>query len=431
MRLVAEQYASAGPGWNPLIEGSLRDRTAEAIDAIADALAEPGAAAEDPSFAGGSAGIAVFFSYLADAYQVDGFRDVAALHLRDAKTALAQTRMGPSLYSGFTGIAWAIHHLNNRLPGSGHDPLGPIDDALLHYLERSPWDLDYDLISGLVGIGVYALERLPAPASETLLSRVLDRLEETAERTEAGITWASVRGWIPAQWRDLYPERYYNLGVAHGMPAVIGLLGAISAAGIENDRTNALLDASMAWMLAQKLDDPGACFPRWVADGEEPVPARSAWCYGDPGVASALLVAARGAARPSWEKEAAKLAQRAAARPEGDAGVVDATICHGAAGLAHLFNRMHQTTEDPALAVAATRWVERTLEFRTHPEGVAGFAARMPDDTGNIEWHPDPGFLTGAAGIGLALLAATTPVEPAWDRMLLASARPARPALQP
>jgi hypothetical protein len=31
----------------------------------------------------------------------------------------------------------------------------------------------------------------------------------------------------------------------------------------------------------------------------------------------------------------------------------------------------------------------------------------------------DPGLLTGAAGVALVLLAAATPVEPAWDRALL------------
>jgi hypothetical protein len=31
----------------------------------------------------------------------------------------------------------------------------------------------------------------------------------------------------------------------------------------------------------------------------------------------------------------------------------------------------------------------------------------------------DSGVLTGAAGIGLVLLAAATPIEPTWDRMLL------------
>jgi hypothetical protein len=31
------------------------------------------------------------------------------------------------------------------------------------------------------------------------------------------------------------------------------------------------------------------------------------------------------------------------------------------------------------------------------------------------------GLLNGLAGIGLALLAATTPIEPRWDRLLLLS----------
>jgi hypothetical protein len=33
----------------------------------------------------------------------------------------------------------------------------------------------------------------------------------------------------------------------------------------------------------------------------------------------------------------------------------------------------------------------------------------------------DPSFLGGTTGIALALLAAATPVEPRWDRLLLCS----------
>jgi hypothetical protein len=36
----------------------------------------------------------------------------------------------------------------------------------------------------------------------------------------------------------------------------------------------------------------------------------------------------------------------------------------------------------------------------------------------------EAGLLTGTAGIALALLAATTAVEPAWDRMLLVAIPP-------
>jgi lantibiotic modifying enzyme len=97
------------------------------------------------------------------------------------------------------------------------------------------------------------------------------------------------------------------------------------------------------------------------------------------------------------------LALRAAARPPDQAGVSDPGLCHGSAGLAHLFNRMYQVTAEPALAEAARFWGERTLEL---------CATAAPDH---------PGLLEGTAGIALALEALGTTAEPVWDQMLLIS----------
>jgi hypothetical protein len=41
-----------------------------------------------------------------------------------------------------------------------------------------------------------------------------------------------------------------------------------------------------------------------------------------------------------------------------------------------------------------------------------------------FEWKTEPGFLSGVAGVGLALLAAVTDFEPLWDRVLLVSIPP-------
>ena len=46
------------------------------------------------------------------------------------------------------------------------------------------------------------------------------------------------------------------------------------------------------------------------------------------------------------------------------------------------------------------------------------------DEDEKLAWKEEPGFLTGSAGLGLTLLAATTPVEPEWDRILLVSVPP-------
>jgi hypothetical protein len=52
--------------------------------------------------------------------------------------------------------------------------------------------------------------------------------------------------------------------------------------------------------------------------------------------------------------------------------------------------------------------------------GFGGFAACV-QVAGKRGWRGDPSFLTGSAGVTLALLAATTGADPVWDRVLLLS----------
>src|SRR5262249_51780261 len=134
---------------------------------------------------------------------------------------------------------------------------------------------------------------------------------------------------------------------------------------------------------------------------------------------------------PAWERAALAVALRSAARPPDQAGVRDAGLCHGAAGVGHLFNRMYQATGEPRLAEAARFWFRRALGLRQPDRGIAGFAAFMPEHDGQERWVDEPGLLTGAAGVALALLAACTPVEPAWDCVLLVSIPPKQPTLGP
>ncbi len=127
---------------------------------------------------------------------------------------------------------------------------------------------------------------------------------------------------------------------------------------------------------------------------------------------------------PAWEREALDIGLHSAARPESTALIRDAGLCHGAAGLGHLFNRLYQSTGEERFAGAARFWFERTLRFQQRGEGVAGFQAwEVNPETKVPGWRPEAGFLEGATGIGLALLGAISGVEPAWDRVLLLSVR--------
>jgi lantibiotic modifying enzyme len=420
-----------------------------AIDDLAAALAPPPGEADSAAgapgaqaLADGPAGPALFFHYLDRARPGQGHDERALAHLEAAIAATAETMTVPGLYGGFSGVAWVLEHLTGRLlepPAPGEeDPGEEVAAALSAYLGRTPWRDDYDLISGLVGFGVWAVERAPRNRAEEAVESIVRRLGELAEGRDGGVSWRTQPERMLASDAATHPQGNFNLGVAHGVPGVIGILGEMVAAGLpaagaaEAGAARELLSGAVQWLLGQRLPAGSpSSFPYSVAPGVEPIPARLAWCYGDPGIALALLGAARAAGEPEWEREAIAIARAAAARPRDEGGVVDGGLCHGAAGLAHLYNRLFQATGDPFWKEEALAWIERLVAQRRPGQGIAGWQAWRPigELTGpnpELGWVADPGFLTGAAGIGLALLGAVSAVEPAWDRVLLASAPPRR-----
>jgi hypothetical protein len=401
--------------WQPLLDGGRADRARAVIDAIAGALdGDPVAAGGSPSLLGGAAGRALVFAYLDRAWPERGYAQRAARWLDAAIDRLAEQPMSPGLYAGFTGVAWVVEHLGGG--EDADDAAAAIDDALLEQLRgAAACGLDHDLIGGLAGLGVYALERLPRASGAALLALIVERLGEAAEPGVGGGggggdgvgggAWRTAPERMLPETRAAHPAGYLDMGVAHGAPGPISILAGACAAGVAAARARPLLDGAWRWMMANQLPPgEGSAFPLWRSASEPARPARSAWCYGDPGAARAMFVAARAIGCEPWARDALAISRRALERPRDRTGCCDPGLCHGAAGLAHLANRMWQDTGDPAFADAARAWYEEAL------------AMPRPDEAS---------LLTGTAGLALALAAALAPVEPAWDRVLLASLPPA------
>jgi hypothetical protein len=309
-------------------------------------------ATDDPSLALGTAGTALLHAHLGD-------DERAATCAEDALVAaVAAAEVGAGLYEGITGPAWVLAHLDGWVLDLGDDdPLDAIDTALADLLDAD-WDGDVDLVSGLAGIGVYALER---PHAAALVDRVVDHLART------GPPWTTRR-----------PD---DLGVAHGTPGIIGFLAATDA--------TALRDDAAAWLLEREL----RCRDGFSTQAGGDRRARTAWCYGDPGVAVMLV-------RAGHLDDGHRLARLAAERALEESGVTDAAVCHGAGGVAHVFARLWQHTDDIAMHDAAVTWLRRALDLAPALE--------------------DHSFLEGRAGLALVLHAALGH-DPTWDRVLLLS----------
>ena len=206
--------ASPENGWSPLLTGEDARAAWAAIEAIAEDLAVwPKEVEPHPTLGGGTAGLALFFAYLAEATDEDRYADLAIGYLEDMMSEWESRAPFLSFYSGMTGSGFVLEHLRGRL-FDDDEPSEAVAELVEVVLDRPSWRGEYDLINGLVGFGVYGLEMWPRPAGRRCLELVLQHLEARAEETDDGVTWFTPRELVPKhQWTE-FPDGYYNLGAS-------------------------------------------------------------------------------------------------------------------------------------------------------------------------------------------------------------------------
>lgn len=287
-------------------------------------------------------------------------------------------------------------------------------DARFSERRRPTTTWEYDLLRGLAGLGTYHLHRHPEQA---VTARVLDyavRLTEPLEDDDQLPPWWAAASPTGQPHPD-YPGGHGNLGVAHGISALISLLAlAVLREHPAAERQRASIHQTLArlckWTDRWRSGEPSA--PWWPgvisynqALTEQINPAhrpRPAWCYGAAGTARALQLAGFALDDQSL-REAAEAAMLAALRDPDYLAQLgsDPGLCHGLAGLIQCAVRMAADAPGSAL-----------------PDSILAVTARLLDivpDT--VE---DPGLLDGMAGTALALHTAAcgptpTTVSFPWD----------------
>lgn len=377
--------------WTPIVTDAMASEIEDVVLAIGDALRDAPDGG-DPSLASGSAGIALALAQLAGEHSGRGYAAAARARLA---AAVAGAEGGGRFLRGVPGIAFAVLQLHPYVVvDDGLALVRAIEGEMIDRLRRRPWHGRWDLGAGLVGWGVFAA--VPRPWSvEPLMAAILDALADVAHPDADARSWWVAPHLLAPPVRAAFPQGHADLGLAHGVAGVLAWLGRLPAR--HRDRAAAIVASAHACLRAHAGDHMPSFAP--PHDGAR----RDAWCYGDPGLAVALASIGR-------IDDACAIAERSAAR---SVTVADAGLCHGAAGLAHVFHRLARVTGSPALFLAARTWLGHALARRRPGHGIAGFQ-RWEDG-----WVDDAGLLAGAAGVALALQAAVGSGRPTWDRALL------------
>lgn len=422
---------SARRPWRKILEGAELAAAEARIEAIANALA-PDRDSRWISQLGqsinGTAGHALFFAYLELVNPGQGHGEVAEAWLERETESGAS---GLSLFAGSAGLAWTHAHLHGKLfLLEGDEWSAELDDQLVQEIEQADASINWDLVKGLCGSGIYFLEHISSPRCAQGLACLVRHLGRIAQRTKEGYTWLyPPEAFFFESDRQLCPDGVYNLSTAHGSLGVLMVLAGAVAAGIERPLSQELLEGGMSWFFSHESPPTEICaFPYSYAAFDPGRGAgqhdRVAWCRGDAGSAAALMTIAQACNNEEWYAAALRVAVRAAQRTFEDAKVGDPCLCHGASGVGHLMNRLFQRTGDELFLNSARFWLGKALELCRDdlPDTGGAWSFQREENTkGDFIQRSEAGLLLGASGIGLTLLAAVSDVEPSWDRLFLAS----------
>lgn len=411
-----------------LVDATLMDA---ALAGSGRALAEAGAQARGwsaPGLSGASCGVALLCAQLDRVEPGAGWDRRGHVALSVAGEAAGREGTPLGLFEGLAGLGFSAQRLaagrerygglletvDNVLTGV----VGPRCDELLR--TRGMPVRDWDLISGLTGIGVHLLAR---PAARPALEQILATLVGLGRDDGGGPRWVTPTEHVGENLRAATPGGNLNCGLAHGVAGPLALMSLALLAGVEVPGQVEATRRAAAWLAEQGR--PGAFGPRWPAAlplgaGLEPPPARPGWCYGNAGVARALWLAGRALDEPAHRQRALEALREALERQRSERPLDAPTVCHGAAGLAQVALRIAAGSGAPDLAERARDQCRELVDWfdAEAPFGYRDVTGGRSEPRLEVD---DPTLLSGAAGTALVLLAGATDHDPGWDRALLLS----------
>lgn len=386
-----------------------------------------------PSLSGGYAGLALMHLQAAGEEADEADRETSFQFLRAACLATRDEPLNyPGLFDGTTGLALAMSEcvqLEPRFQSS----LDSLHEQLADQVLRMAWpkveggvsDHHYDLVSGAAGILPY-LSRIPNPsprisaATEYALDYLVWLASAPSRKGMSNRWFIAPAHYFSADDLIGYPYGYLDTGMAHGIAGVVTALAAAWSAGVRRPGHREALELAAAWLVALGETRSGRPqMPRRVAVSVEGAerpdfaePDATAWCYGSPGTATALLIAAEALQDLGMRVQACAVFERALTSGLDPQVASSPTMCHGLGGIVAMCQEF-ATAGSRTAAAALPRLVEDLLAL-SEPDTPSVFRDR-PKSGGAVG---DPGLLTGAAGVAMTLQSISGGVRSSWSQTL-------------
>lgn len=374
------------------------------------------------SLFGGSTGQALYFSIIGNFLQKESYVDKSVQLFSDIidfynrnENFLSKSNNVYTYCSGLAGLGVSLNFLVDK--NFLDFEIDEFNENLSQILiEKAIIDLNrgnYDFLHGAIGIGLYLLE--VKGLDEIIINRFVEALDQIKLVDENQNIY----------WRESYRKdenkHIINFSLSHGMSSIIIFLARAYEKGYCKSKCQELSKRCVDLIISnlQDLEEYGHHFPNILLDSK-PIGGQLSWCYGEIGVALALRKFAKTFSYPLVEDLALKIFVHNAKKTVNDANrPLDGAICHGAAGLLMMFNRLDMYYDKEIFKSATQYWYQYMINFSKFEDGICGYKA-FNGHTREYDML-SYGLLEGVMGIDLVLTTYENKFEQDWDKMFLIS----------
>ena len=285
-------------------------------------------------------------------------------------------------------------------------------EFFMELLSSSVRKKEYDLFTGLIGLGIYFLEIKKLDTVAKIVSHI-DYLKHEKKQSFF---------WIDHIVKE---ENIIDLGLAHGQPSIISFLAECYHIGCKKETCAKLIRGSVNFLkeLYEENKHAQYIFPSKIniVTREKQLSERLAWCYGDLGVALSIWKAYTVLQDEELKAMCLSIILNATKIKVDKSGVfysqknhcIDTGVCHGTSGISHIFNKFYRIFQNTEIKEACDYWMSLTLQQLE--KGV-----KFPYDLKNDEWLEHTGLLEGISGVGMVLLDYQYPDKAKdWDKIYL------------
>jgi hypothetical protein len=339
------------------------------------------------------------------------------VNLQDEVQLLAEKSLSMSYFTfcnGKSGVNWFFSFLFKESVLEEEDNTYLMNDNCdLASLTLQMLSTDnYDYLHGAIGIAYQLL--YTGFKYEAFYKKVIDKLLDLSYKSANG----EMVPYYDLMTSSLDSQKV-NPSLSHGLSSILKFLLECCKKNIAVESAKPLAERIVNYLVAHANEDKDqSYFPSLISfdNTTEYSYSRLAWCYGDLGIAYILYQAGVLLKRTDIVDFALEVFLfNTKRRTLKQTMVYDAGICHGAAGVAHIYNRMWMNTRNPIFKETTEYWIKETLAFACFEDGIAGF---KKFNAITKTYERDSSLLEGIAGTGLVLLSYLTN-DFSWDYCIM------------